>query len=58
MSQCCLSGFEWDGKPTGKETKLGKTDTYVTGSNKEASYPAKTMRLRLICTDIQHIRSL
>ena len=41
MSQCCLSGFEWDGKPTGKETKIGNTDTYVTGSNKEVSYPQR-----------------
>lgn len=38
MSQCCLSGYKWDGKPTGKETKLGKNDTYITGSNKEVSY--------------------
>lgn len=38
MSQCCLSGFKWDGKPIGTETKLGKNDTYVTGSNKEVSY--------------------
>lgn len=38
MSQCCLSGYKWDGKPTGKETKLGKNDTYITGSNKEVGY--------------------
>ena len=37
MSQCCVSGFQWDGKPTGKETKLAKNDTYVTGSNKEVT---------------------
>ena len=37
MSHCCLSGFEWDGEPTGTETALGKHDTYVTGSNKEVS---------------------
>lgn len=35
MSQCCVSGFKWDGEPVGKETKLGVNDTYVTGSNKE-----------------------
>lgn len=35
MSQCCLSGFKWEGKPVGKETKLAGNDTYVTGSNKE-----------------------
>lgn len=37
MAQCCVSGYKWDGKPTGTETKLGKNDTYVTGSNKEVS---------------------
>lgn len=37
MSQCCLSGFKWDGKPIGTETKIGKNDTYVTGSNKEVA---------------------
>ena len=35
MSQCCLSGFNWDGTATGQETKLAKNDTYVTGSNKD-----------------------
>lgn len=38
MSQCCLSGFKWDGEPVGTETKLGKNDAYVTGSNKEVTY--------------------
>lgn len=38
MSQCCLSGFEWDGKPTGTEIKIGNNDTYVVGSNKEVSW--------------------
>ena len=38
MSQCCLSGYEWDGKPTGKETKLGNNDAYVVGSNKEVRW--------------------
>ncbi|KAL8937524.1 MAG: hypothetical protein Q9211_003645 [Gyalolechia sp. 1 TL-2023] len=32
MSQCCLSGFAWNGTPQGKEEKLGNHDTYVTGS--------------------------
>lgn len=35
MSQCCVSGFKWEGNPVGKETKLGDNDAYVTGSNKE-----------------------
>ena len=35
MSQCCLTGFKWQGKPVGKETKLTGNNAYVTGSNKE-----------------------
>ncbi len=37
MSQCCVSGFKWDGKPVGKDTKLGKNDVYVTGTNKDVA---------------------
>ncbi|KAF5021032.1 hypothetical protein F66182_6963 [Fusarium sp. NRRL 66182] len=37
LSKCCISGFNWDGKPTGKETKLAGLNTYVTGTNKEAA---------------------
>ena len=37
MSQCCVSGFKWDGQPEGKVTKLGKNDVYVTGTNKEVA---------------------
>ena len=37
LSPCCVSGFKWNGTPEGKETKLGKNDTYVTGSNKEVA---------------------
>ncbi len=37
MSQCCLSGFKWDGTPVGKEIKLANNDTYVTGSNKDVA---------------------
>ncbi|KAI4188323.1 MAG: hypothetical protein LQ346_005335 [Caloplaca aetnensis] len=32
MSQCCISGFAWNGKPQGREEKLGKHNTYVAGS--------------------------
>ncbi|KAI4248604.1 MAG: hypothetical protein LQ352_005895, partial [Teloschistes flavicans] len=32
MSQCCISGFAWDGKPQGKEDKLGDIDVYIIGS--------------------------
>ena len=37
MYQCCVSGFKWDGKPVGKETKLGKNDVYITGTNKDVA---------------------
>ena len=37
LSKCCISGFNWDGKPTGKEIELAGFNTYVTGSNKEAA---------------------
>lgn len=33
----CKSGFNWNGKPTGSETTLGKNKTYVTGDNKDAA---------------------
>jgi dienelactone hydrolase len=33
FSECCLTGFEWDGTPTGKESKLADIDTYVAGDN-------------------------
>ncbi|KAL8688572.1 MAG: hypothetical protein Q9218_005551 [Villophora microphyllina] len=31
MSQCCISGFAWDGTPQGKEDRLGSTRAYITG---------------------------
>ena len=37
MYQCCVAGFEWDGKPVGKETKIGKNDVYITGTNKDVA---------------------
>lgn len=37
MSNCCKSGFKWDGKPTGKEVKIAGNDAYVTGTNKDAA---------------------
>ncbi|KAI9662975.1 MAG: hypothetical protein M1821_008022 [Bathelium mastoideum] len=37
MSECCKTGFKWDGKPVGTETTVGKNKTYVTGTNKEAA---------------------
>ena len=37
MSECCKSGFKWDGKPTGKVEKIAGLDTYVAGDNKNAA---------------------
>jgi len=37
MSECCKTGFQWDGKPKGKETKIANLDTYVTGTNKDVA---------------------
>lgn len=37
MSECCKSGFKWNGTSTGKETSLGKNQAYVTGDNKDAA---------------------
>ena len=37
MPSCCVSGFAWDGSPSGKETKLANIDAYVTGTNKDVS---------------------
>lgn len=31
ISQCCLQGFQWDGKPEGEEIMLGDLKTYVVG---------------------------
>lgn len=33
MQDCCLRGFKWDGTPKGTESKLGKHDVYVAGTN-------------------------
>lgn len=39
MSQCCITGFKWDGKPSGSDNalKVGGKETYVTGSNKDVA---------------------
>ncbi|KAL2825521.1 Alpha/Beta hydrolase protein [Aspergillus pseudoustus] len=37
MSDCCVKGFQWDGTPEGKETKLAGLNTYVTGSNDQVA---------------------
>ncbi len=34
---CCLSGFEWNGTPVGKEGTLNDNKAYITGSNKDVA---------------------
>jgi hypothetical protein len=36
MSTCCISGFEWNGKPTGVEGTLGDNKAYITGLGLES----------------------
>lgn len=36
-SDCCKTGFKWEGSPVGKETTINKNKTYVTGSNKDVA---------------------
>jgi hypothetical protein len=33
VTECCISGFQWDGTPTGKEGKIADHDAYVVGDN-------------------------
>lgn len=37
LKSCCLSGFAWDGQPSGKETTLAGLPTYVAGTNPDAA---------------------
>ena len=37
MAHCCLTGFSWNGTPSGKESRLAKNPTYVTGANKDVA---------------------
>ncbi|KAK4937628.1 hypothetical protein LTR10_021774 [Elasticomyces elasticus] len=37
QSNCCVTGFRWEGTPKGKETTLGDNKAYVTGTNKDAA---------------------
>lgn len=33
IERCCISGFDWNGTPTGSEDELAGVKTYVTGGN-------------------------
>ena len=35
MDKCCVTGFNWNGTPKGKEERVADLDVYVTGSNKD-----------------------
>jgi len=37
MSECCKSGYKWNGSPEGREEKIGDLKTYVAGDNKDAA---------------------
>ncbi|CAK7242704.1 MAG: hypothetical protein STHCBS139747_004202 [Sporothrix thermara] len=39
MGVCCVKGFQWEGKPEGRTTKIagGRFDTYVAGNNPDAA---------------------
>ncbi|KAL8726878.1 MAG: hypothetical protein Q9166_006430 [cf. Caloplaca sp. 2 TL-2023] len=37
MSSCCVSGFSWNGTPTGQEKKIGNFNVYVAGDNKDVA---------------------
>ena len=33
ITECCISGFQWDGTPTGKEGKITDNETYIVGNH-------------------------
>ena len=37
MSECCLSGFQWEGTPNGQETKLAENNSYMIGEGSEVA---------------------
>lgn len=37
LSDCCFKGFNWDGTPQGRETTIGETASYVTGSSDDVA---------------------
>ncbi len=45
MSQCCVTGFRWDGNPSGKEIQLGNNNAYLAGSNDDVAILVSSSRL-------------
>ncbi|KAH8600201.1 endo-1,3-1,4-beta-D-glucanase [Bisporella sp. PMI_857] len=37
VHECCRTGFQWVGKPTGHEGTLGQNNAYIAGSNKSVA---------------------
>ncbi|KAL8787529.1 MAG: hypothetical protein Q9213_002187 [Squamulea squamosa] len=37
MSNCCISGFSWNGTPSGRETKISDFNVYTAGENKDVA---------------------
>ncbi|KAK3197079.1 hypothetical protein GRF29_1536g547565 [Pseudopithomyces chartarum] len=37
ITECCISGFQWDGTPTGKEGKIADTETYIVGNHNKVA---------------------
>lgn len=37
VTECCISGFQWDGTPTGKEGRIAENDTYVVGESQKVA---------------------
>jgi len=37
QASCCLSGFQWDGTPTGAEDAIANNKAYVAGDNSDVA---------------------
>ena len=37
VTECCLSGFQWDGTPLGVEGKIANNKAYVVGGNEKVA---------------------
>ncbi|OTA98455.1 hypothetical protein M426DRAFT_325957 [Hypoxylon sp. CI-4A] len=37
LRECCITGFKWEGTPTGKASKLNDNDVYITGDNPDVA---------------------
>ena len=37
ITECCISGFQWDGTPTGKQGKIADNETYIVGTHNKVA---------------------